>query len=182
MAKKTKNKKVEITDIHEIKECPDCASQNLVYNEERQQVICRDCGLIYEPLAPGLENQVETAHEFIPTKTVAAEKVMVTLGEEEPKKAKKKAKPKKKPKKKKKAVKKKLAKKKPKKKKSKKAAKKAKPKKKPAKKKPVKKAKPKKKVAKKKPVKKKTAKKKPVKKKKKQKTFFGHIKARLKQD
>ena len=41
-----------IKDIHEIKECPDCASTDIVYNDRRQQVVCGVCGLIYEPLTP----------------------------------------------------------------------------------------------------------------------------------
>ena len=38
-------------DIHKIKECRDCGSDNLMYKDKADQVICRDCGLIYEPLA-----------------------------------------------------------------------------------------------------------------------------------
>ena len=37
------------TDITKIKECPDCGSSNITKNKEKQQVICKDCGLIYEP-------------------------------------------------------------------------------------------------------------------------------------
>lgn len=51
-----------IKDIHEVKECPDCASQNLVYQDRLEQVICRDCGLIFEPLIPQLEERFEKAH------------------------------------------------------------------------------------------------------------------------
>ena len=40
-----------IKDIHEIKECPDCASLNIIYSDARDQVICKDCGLIFEPFA-----------------------------------------------------------------------------------------------------------------------------------
>jgi len=153
MAKKKKEEKS--IDIHDIKECPDCASQNIVYNEERQQVICRECGLIYEPLTPEAEAKFESSHEFRP-RTEAKERIMIQFGEEKPKKRKAKSKKAKK-----------------------KAAKKTvkKPKKKAAKK-TVKKAKPKKKAAK-KAVKKKPAKKKAVKKAKK-KSLFGHIRARLK--
>lgn len=39
-------------DIRSISECPDCASQNIVHSTMRDQVICRDCGLVFEPLAP----------------------------------------------------------------------------------------------------------------------------------
>lgn len=38
-------------DIVEKKDCPYCGSDNVVYNL-RGQLICRDCGLIFEPLAP----------------------------------------------------------------------------------------------------------------------------------
>jgi transcription initiation factor TFIIIB Brf1 subunit/transcription initiation factor TFIIB len=38
-----------VGDIRDIRECPDCASPNIVHEYEREQVICRDCGLIYEP-------------------------------------------------------------------------------------------------------------------------------------
>ena len=33
----------------DVKECPDCASHNIVYSEVREQIICHDCGLIFEP-------------------------------------------------------------------------------------------------------------------------------------
>jgi len=118
------------TDITEIKECPDCGSINIKHNEEKQQVICLDCGLIYEPLSPDLEQKFETAHEAAPKTRLEVGELMPTPAPEKPKKAVKR-KPKKKARKKaKKAAKKKPAKKKPKKK-AKKAAKK-----KPAKKKP----------------------------------------------
>lgn len=48
-----------IKDIHEVKECPECASMNIVYNESKQQVICKDCGVIYQPLAPEDEEKFE---------------------------------------------------------------------------------------------------------------------------
>ena len=108
MAKKKKAEKNEKkTDIHDIKECPDCASLNIVYNEGRQQVICRDCGLIYEPLTPDAEKQFESSHDLMPRKE-APERIMIKMAEEKPKRAKKKTAKKKAPKKqaKKKAVKK----------------------------------------------------------------------------
>ncbi|MBS3124940.1 hypothetical protein J4211_01650 [Candidatus Woesearchaeota archaeon] len=39
-------------NLQETHECPDCASPNIVHNQEREQIICRECGLIYEPLSP----------------------------------------------------------------------------------------------------------------------------------
>ena len=41
-------------DITQMNECPDCASTNIVHGMMRDQVICRDCGLIFEELAPML--------------------------------------------------------------------------------------------------------------------------------
>ena len=102
------------TDITEIKECPDCGSINIKHNEEKQQVICLDCGLIYEPLSPDLEQKFETAHEAAPKTRLEVGELMPTPAPEKPKKAVKR-KPKKKARKKaKKAAKKKPAKKKPK--------------------------------------------------------------------
>ena len=54
-----------VKDIHEIKECPECASINIVYNETKQQVICKDCGLIYEPLTPKEEEKLERVSGII---------------------------------------------------------------------------------------------------------------------
>lgn len=48
-------------DVCEVKECPDCASGNVLCDSDRQQVICRDCGLIYEPLAARDEDVLERA-------------------------------------------------------------------------------------------------------------------------
>lgn len=35
-----------------VRECPDCASTNVVYSEVRDQLICHDCGLIFEEFEP----------------------------------------------------------------------------------------------------------------------------------
>jgi transcription initiation factor TFIIIB Brf1 subunit/transcription initiation factor TFIIB len=50
-----------IKNIRQIKECPECGSKNLRYEEEKNQVICEDCGLIYEPLVPKEEKKFERA-------------------------------------------------------------------------------------------------------------------------
>jgi transcription initiation factor TFIIIB Brf1 subunit/transcription initiation factor TFIIB len=100
----------------DINECPDCASTNIVHGMMRDQVICRDCGLIFEEPAP--------APVIKPVKIVKPKK---TKAKKTKAKKKAKKKPKKKPKvkkKRKKKVKKKKPKKKPKKKKGKKKVKK----------------------------------------------------------
>jgi len=68
-----------IENIKEIIECPDCASSNIVHNMEREQVVCRECGLIYEPLTPEEENAFEKAHDLTmprPRGTASAKKAV----------------------------------------------------------------------------------------------------------
>jgi transcription initiation factor TFIIIB Brf1 subunit/transcription initiation factor TFIIB len=38
--------------LQSITECPDCASENIVHSTMRDQVICKDCGLVFEPFTP----------------------------------------------------------------------------------------------------------------------------------
>jgi len=51
-----------LKSVEEFRECPDCASMNIVHNIEKDQLICKDCGLIFAPLAPGEEERFEVAH------------------------------------------------------------------------------------------------------------------------
>ena len=50
-----------IGNIRDVKECPDCGSDNIFYNDTLDQVICRDCGCIFEPFAAGAEEEEEMA-------------------------------------------------------------------------------------------------------------------------
>ncbi|VVB80952.1 Uncharacterised protein [uncultured archaeon] len=43
--------------MENIRECPDCASTNIVQSTERDQLICRECGLI-QPLMPEISTPV----------------------------------------------------------------------------------------------------------------------------
>jgi transcription initiation factor TFIIIB Brf1 subunit/transcription initiation factor TFIIB len=53
--------------IDEVKECPDCASADIIHNDHRQQVICKDCGLIYQELTPmDEERYIGQQHDFLP--------------------------------------------------------------------------------------------------------------------
>ena len=38
-----------MAEIKDINECPDCASAEIVRKADTEQVICKDCGLIFEP-------------------------------------------------------------------------------------------------------------------------------------
>ena len=44
-------------------ECAECASKNVHYNEKTQQIICKDCGAIFEELTPEEEKKFERAHD-----------------------------------------------------------------------------------------------------------------------
>lgn len=81
-----------VDDITQIKECPDCASTNIVYGV-RDQVICRDCGLIYEPLAPAIEKKLEARRGITPrpARKKPARKARKARRKPEKRKAKKKA-------------------------------------------------------------------------------------------
>jgi len=39
--------------------CPDCAGSNLVYDEAKEQTVCKDCGVIFEELTPEEEKKYE---------------------------------------------------------------------------------------------------------------------------
>lgn len=44
-------------------ECAECGSNNVYYNKKTQQIICKDCGAIFEELAPEDEKKFERAHD-----------------------------------------------------------------------------------------------------------------------
>ncbi|MBW2968026.1 hypothetical protein KY362_06080 [Candidatus Woesearchaeota archaeon] len=46
------------------KECPDCGSMNIHFDPETEQLICHDCGLLFEELPPELERRYEDASYF----------------------------------------------------------------------------------------------------------------------
>ena len=39
--------------------CAECGSSNVVYNREKDQLICKDCGAIFEELEPDSEKEYE---------------------------------------------------------------------------------------------------------------------------
>jgi len=44
-------------------ECAECGSKKVHYNKKTQQIICKDCGAIFEELAPKEEEKFERAHD-----------------------------------------------------------------------------------------------------------------------
>jgi len=84
--------------MKDITSCPDCGSTNIIHGTLREQIICRDCGLIFEPLAPGIEERMPLTAPKVSkaeTKPRAAKKPK-KKPKKKAKKAKKKAKKKKK--------------------------------------------------------------------------------------
>jgi len=57
-----------IKNIKEVKECPECGSMRIIHNQRLQQVICKDCGMIYEPMEEADEEQFERASEVMKKK------------------------------------------------------------------------------------------------------------------
>ena len=41
------------------RQCAECGSDNIIYNREKDQTLCNDCGAIFEELAPGEEDDFE---------------------------------------------------------------------------------------------------------------------------
>ncbi len=46
-------------DVTELRECPACGSRNVVHSYLREQVICRECGNIFEPLIPPVQEKFD---------------------------------------------------------------------------------------------------------------------------
>jgi ribosomal protein S27E len=46
------------------KDCPDCGSTNIIFDPETEQLICQDCGLIFEELPPDLNKKYEQVDEL----------------------------------------------------------------------------------------------------------------------
>ncbi len=43
--------------------CAECGSDNVIYDREKDQLICQDCGMIFEELAPDEEDDFEEVLE-----------------------------------------------------------------------------------------------------------------------
>ena len=68
MAPKKGKKRTSESDDHSKpaarrKECPDCGSPNVLYEATTEQLICHDCGLIFEELVPEVEEEYERVHD-----------------------------------------------------------------------------------------------------------------------
>lgn len=52
-------------DLSKIKQCPECGSFKIKYNKKRDEILCRECGLIFSELTPEQEKKFEEASDII---------------------------------------------------------------------------------------------------------------------
>lgn len=45
------------------KECQECGSAKVIYDKEKDESICQDCGAVFAELTPKEEKKFEEAHE-----------------------------------------------------------------------------------------------------------------------
>jgi len=62
--KKTDEKAQQPKGMKRRKDCPDCGSTNIIFDPETEQLICQDCGLIFEELPPDMEKKYEEVDTF----------------------------------------------------------------------------------------------------------------------
>jgi ribosomal protein S27E len=63
-AKKKTGEKSQQKGVKRRKDCPDCGSTNIIFDPETEQLICQDCGLIFEELPPDMEKKYEEVDTF----------------------------------------------------------------------------------------------------------------------
>ena len=54
-----------MVDLEKVNECPECGSTNIVHVEDKDEIVCKDCGAIFAELDPEDEKKFEDASEVI---------------------------------------------------------------------------------------------------------------------
>ena len=54
-----------MVDVEKIGACPECGSTNIIHNEEKDEVVCQDCGAIFAELSKEAEEKFEKASDVI---------------------------------------------------------------------------------------------------------------------
>ena len=54
-----------MVNLKDVKQCPECGSNNIVYNEKLDQIVCKECGDIFSELSPEQEKKFEDASDII---------------------------------------------------------------------------------------------------------------------
>ena len=52
-------------DLSKLKQCPSCGSDNIIYDESKDEIICKDCRGIFSELTKDQEEQFEKASDVI---------------------------------------------------------------------------------------------------------------------
>ena len=51
--------------LKDVKACPECGSDNVIYKRKEDEIICKDCGAIFSELTPDMEKKFEKASDII---------------------------------------------------------------------------------------------------------------------
>lgn len=54
-----------MVDIEKINACPECGSTNIVHIEEKDEIVCKDCGAIFAELSKEDEKKFEDVSDVI---------------------------------------------------------------------------------------------------------------------
>ena len=52
-------------DLKKVKACPECGASDIVYNDDRKEILCKSCGLLFTELTPEQEKEFEKASDVI---------------------------------------------------------------------------------------------------------------------
>lgn len=54
-----------MVNLSKVKQCPECGSDNIIYKKKEDEIVCKDCGLIFSELTPEQEKKFEKASDVI---------------------------------------------------------------------------------------------------------------------
>jgi len=54
-----------MVDVNKINACPECGSSNIVHIEDKNEIVCKDCGAIFAELGKEDEKKFEKASDVI---------------------------------------------------------------------------------------------------------------------
>lgn len=52
-------------ELKDVKACPECGSSNIIHNEKKNKIICKECGAITSELTPEMQKKFEKASDVI---------------------------------------------------------------------------------------------------------------------
>ena len=54
-----------MVDMDKIKACPECGSSNIIHKKNKEEIVCKVCGMIFDELIPEDEKKFEDASDVI---------------------------------------------------------------------------------------------------------------------